>query len=76
MSNVRVLAQIAFELLVLRTRNRHDLQTFSKMTLTGKIEMVITQKLFELQPNDLTCVVILTCRLNFTNIYIGHLNSR
>ena len=28
-----------------------------------KFEMIITQKLFELQPFGLTCVVMLTCEL-------------
>ena len=33
------------------------------MTGSAKFEMVITQKLFELQPYGLTHVVILTCGL-------------
>ena len=33
------------------------------MTESAKFEMVITQKLFKLQPYGLTCVVMLTCGL-------------
>ena len=42
-----------------RTRNLHDLKKFAYTTESAKFEMVITQKLFELQPYGLTCVVIL-----------------
>ena len=35
----------------------------AKTTESAKFEMVITQKLFELQPYGLTRVVMLTCRL-------------
>ena len=50
-----------------RTKNLHDFRKLAKMTESTKFEMVITQKLFNLQPYGLTCVVILTCGLILLN---------
>ena len=46
-----------------RTRNLHDFPKVATTTESTKFEMIITQKLFKLQPYGLTCVVILTCGL-------------
>ena len=48
MPNLRVLAQIVFGILI-RT-NLHDFRKFAKTTVFAKFEMVITEKLCELQP--------------------------
>ena len=64
MPNISALSQIVFEVQYLsRTRNICDFRKLEKMTGSAKFEIIITQKLFELQPYGLTCVVILTCGL-------------
>ena len=59
---------VSHELIKIETPNL----TYTYITLcrcTTKFEMVITQKLFELQLYGLTCVVILTCGL-IGNIFV------
>ena len=46
-----------------RTINLHDLKKLAKITGSAKLETVITQKVFELQPRGLTSLVILACGL-------------
>ena len=62
MRSLRVLAQIVIGILS-RTRYLHDFRKLAKMKESTKFEIIITQKLFKLQPYGLICMVTLTSAL-------------